>query len=81
MRDGAIQHYVSLYSEAIAVYKRFTGLMLSFANNQHAPTVNWNVYFQPSEGTGESGVVTVNTSSQPDRGIPYGIVHCGICKK
>lgn len=81
MRDGAIQHYVSLHSEAVAVYKRFTGLTLNLVSNQRAPIVNWKVYFLPSEGIGGSGVVTVNTSLQPDRGIPNGIVHCGICKK
>lgn len=81
MRDRAIQHNVSLHSEAVVVYKRFTGLTLNLVSNQHAPIVKWKVYFLPSEGSGESGVVTVNTSLQPDRGNPYGIVHCGICKK
>ena len=73
MRDGAIQHYVSLHSEAVVVYERFTGLMLNPVSNQHAPIVNWKVYFLPSEGIGESSVLTVNTSSQPDRGgFPVG---------
>lgn len=63
------------------LYKRFTGLMLNLVSNQHVPIVNWKAYFLPSEGIGESGEVTVNTSLQPDTGNPYGIVHCGICKK
>lgn len=70
---------MSLHSEAVAVYKIFTGLTLNLVSNQNAPIVNWKVYFLPSEGIGESGVLTVNTSPQP--GIPNGIVHCGICKK
>lgn len=77
MRDGEIQHCFSL----IVVYKRFTGLPLNLLGNQHVLTVIWKVYFLPSEESGESCVVTVNTSLQPDRGIPYGIAHCGICKK
>ena len=56
---------LSLHS---ALYKRFTGLMLNLVSDQRAPIVNWKVYFLPSEGIGESGVLTVNTSSQPDRG-------------
>lgn len=55
--------------------------MLNLVSNQHAPIVNWKVYFLPSEGNGESSVLTVNTSLQPARGIPTGIVDCGICKK
>lgn len=61
---------LSLHCVAVAVYKTFTRFMLNLVSNQHAPIVNWKVYFLPSEGIGESGVVTVNTSSQPDRGIP-----------
>lgn len=58
----------------------FIALNLNLVSN-HAPIVNCEVYFLPSEGIGESGMVTVNTSLQPDMGIPKGIVHCGICKK
>lgn len=72
---------MSLHSGAVVVYKRFTELMLNLVSNQNSPIVNWKVYFLPSEGIGESGMLTVNTSLQPDRGIPNGIVHCGICKK
>lgn len=59
----------------------FIALKLNLVSNQHAPIVNCKAYFLPSEGIGESGMVTVNTSLQPDRGVPRGIVHCGICKK
>lgn len=59
----------------------FTALNLNLVSNQHAPIVNCEAYFLPSEGIGESGMVTVNTSLQADGGIPRGIAHCGICKK
>lgn len=78
-----MERYITLVftDEAVVVYKRCTVLVLNIVGKQHEFILGRKEYFLPSEGIVESGVATVNTSPQPDRGIPCGMVHCGICKK